>query len=494
MKKRAACIILLAAMLCTVSCGGKGVSPVTEPTNENTTVSEEVTKAPEIISEALPKADYNDYEFKFLSTDSTTTGYFCYEFDAEQLTGEIMNDAVYERNMAVEDRFNISITKLVSGSYVEQFKSSVMAGEDSYDVLVAPSSTVMQNSTMYGLAVDELPYVDIDRDWWDRMVMEQSALGGRNYALSGDINLIDDDSIWVIYFNKRLAEENKIGDLYKMVYDGKWTLDALRVACADATRDLDGDGTLDYKDQWGLVASSNNAESMLWSGGGMMGKLKSDGSMEITLDSERNINVLSKIYDVFSAKDSVLVIDRDIPGSVGDMNNWTYSYTMFKEGRALFFGYCLYTLPNFRDMEDEFGYLPCPKYDEDQADYVSIAQSWVATSLLVPKSASDPERTSVILEAMASSAQHYITPAYYNVVLTRKYSRDNESSAIIDILRKNRCFDLVYAYNFGGARSINRNLIAESNTIASSIASLKTAVQTAYEDTYQQILDSKSVQ
>ena len=125
---------------------------------------------------------------------------------------------------------------------------------------------------------------------------------------------------------------------------------------------------------------------------------------------------------------------------------------------------------------------------------ISIAQSWVATSLLVPKSASDPERTSVILEAMASSAQHYITPAYYNVVLTRKYSRDNESSAIIDILRKNRCFDLVYAYNFGGARSINRDLVSESNTIASSIASLKPAVQTAYEDTYQQILDSKSGQ
>jgi N-acetylglucosamine-6-phosphate deacetylase len=117
-------------------------------------------------------------------------------------------------------------------------------------------------------------------------------------------------------------------------------------------------------------------------------------------------------------------------------------------------------------------------------------QSWVGTALLVPKSASDPERTSIILEAMASSAKHYITPAYYDVVLTRKYSRDDESSAIIDLLRNNRQFDLVYTYNFGNIRSMNKVLIADSNTIASSLASLKDATKSAYEEAYKAVRDS----
>ncbi len=481
MKNRLICLALLTAIIA-CSCGDN--QPPSETTTGETTSS--VVEAPEIISSALPDANYDNHEFRFLTQDSTIPGFFCYEFDAEQ-TGDTMNDAVYKRNLAVEDRFNVKVSTIVSTSYVDQFKNSVMAGEDSFDAFVAPSSTILQNGYMYGLPVDELPYVDIERDWWDKLVMEQSALGGKNYALSGDINLVDDDSLWVIYFNKRLAEENKLGNFYQMVYDGKWTLDALKTACANAARDLNGDGKLDYLDQWGLVASSNCALSMLWSGGGMLGKLNSDGSMDITLDSERNVNVLTRIYDLFSAKDSVLVIDRDIPGSVAGTDNWTYSYTMFKEGRALFFGYCLYTLPQFRDMEDEFGYLPCPKYDESQEDYISIAQSWVATALLVPKSAPDPERTSVILEAMASAASYYIIPAYYDIVLTRKYSRDNESSVMLDIMRSNRCYDLVYAYNFGNARVLRDALVADSNVIASSIASIKDAVKAAYETEYKQV-------
>ncbi|MBQ2707444.1 MAG: hypothetical protein IJF67_04200 [Clostridia bacterium] len=488
MKKRTLSILLLMALLASTACGGTAAGADTTAASGDTTSAAPVTEA-EIISKDLPEKDFGGHEFKFLTIDKEQAGYLCYELDADSQNGDIMNDAVYERNTAVEEKYNIKISKEVSSDYMNMFKSAVLAGEDTWDVLDANAMAVAQNSVDYGLSADDLPYIDLSRDWWDLEVIENSALGGKNYALSGDINLVDDDSLWVIYFNKRLAEEYKVGDLYKMVWDGKWTMDNFKKLSAGATSDINGDGTLDYNDQWGFVASSNHALSMLWAGGGSLASLNKDGTLELTLDSARNIDVFTKIYDIFAAKDSVMVIDRDIPSKVGDFTNYTYSYTMFGEGRSLFFGYTLYVLPNFRDMEDEFGYLPCPKYDEAQKDYASIMQSWVGTALLVPKSASDPERTSIILEAMASSAKHYITPAYYDVVLTRKYSRDDESSAIIDLLRNNRQFDLAYTYNFGGVRNMNKVLIADSNTVASSIASMKDAAQAAYETTYQAILD-----
>ncbi len=489
MKKRTLSILLLMALLASTACGGTAAGADTTAASGDTTSAAPVTEA-EIISNSLPDKDFGGHEFKFLTIDREQAGYLCYELDADSQNGDIMNDAVYERNVEVEERFNIKISKEVNSDYLNMFRNSVLAGEDSWDVLDANAMETAKNSAEYGLSADDLPYIDLTRDWWDLEVIEKSALGGKNYALSGDINLVDDDSLWVIYFNKRLAEEYKVGDLYQMVWDGKWTFDALKKAAAGATSDINGDGALDYNDQWGFVASSNHALSMLWSGGGMLGTLNKDGTMEMALDSARNVDVFTKIFDVFSDKASVMVIDRDIPGKVGDLTNWNYSYQMFGEGRSLFFGYCLYTLPNFRDMEDEFGYLPCPKYDESQKEYASIMQSWVGTALLVPKSASDPERTSIILEAMASSAKHYITPAYYDVVLTRKYSRDDESSAIIDLLRNNRQFDLVYTYNFGNIRSMNKVLIADSNTIASSLASLKDATKSAYEEAYKAVLDS----
>ena len=495
MRNRILCMLLLSILLITAACGGGGSEGAqTQAANpgQSAAATTEAETEPEIISKALPTdKKYDGFEFNILTTNATSAGRFAYEFEAEEQTGEVMNDAVYTRNTAINEQFGVKIKKTMDASYNNLFTNAVQAGDDVYDVLSAPMTEVLQRGYTYGLAAEDLPYVDIDRSWWDQVVMDQCALGGVHYALTGDINLVDDDCIWLIYFNKRLGQEYKVGDLYKMVYDGKWTIDALKTACANASVDLNGDGVLDYKDQWGLVASKNSAASLLWAAGGSLGKMKPDHTMELTMSQEHNINVMERIFNLFADKNAVLVIDRDIPSSIDGGTNWTYSYNMFINGRSLFYGYPIYTMVNFREMEDDFGYLPCPKYDEDQKEYYSIAQEWVAPAMLAPRSASDPERTSIILEAMASAGQYYVVPAYYDVVLARKYARDDQSAKIIDILRANRQFDLVYAYNFGSARnSVSSTLTADSNTIASTFASIQPAVMTAYETTYQAIIDS----
>ena len=58
---------------------------------------------------------------------------------------------------------------------------------------------------------------------------------------------------------------------------------------------------------------------------------------------------------------------------------------------------------------------------------------------------------------------------------------------MLDIMRSNRCYDLVYAYKFGNARVLRDALVADSNVIASSIASIKDAVKAAYETEYKQV-------
>ena len=494
MKKenKSALSIMLLASLILASCGeaAAGSADTTATAGDTTTAAPE-TEA-EIISNDLPDKDYGGFEFRILTTDEMNSVRWSFEIDAEAQNGEVLNDAVFNRNQAVEEAYNVKITQMptAKSSFLTTFTASVMAGDDAYDVLVHTAQEVMKNGYLYGLPVEDLPYVDTSRDWWDTVIMEQAALGGVNYGLSGDINLVDDYATWAIFFNKALAEENKVEDLYKLVYDGKWTQDALRRICSDITRDLNGDSTLDYQDMWGMVASGNSAGSMLWSAGGMLGTLGKDGALTLSVDSARNVEALTKIFDVFSSG-QVLITDRDIPTSVEGMTNWNYSYKIFSEGRTLFFGGCLSSLDYFRDMEDEFGYLPNPKFDENQKDYISTAQEWCATMFLVPKTAPDPECTSIILEAMASAAQHYITPAFYDVQLARKYSRDDESEAILDILFENRVLDLVYTFNFGSARNIATALKAESNTIASTLASLKEAAQSAYESTYAGVLAAK---
>ncbi|MBQ2707705.1 MAG: hypothetical protein IJF67_05515, partial [Clostridia bacterium] len=136
-------------------------------------------------------------------------------------------------------------------------------------------------------------------------------------------------------------------------------------------------------------------------------------------------------------------------------------------------------------------FLPYPKYDEAQKEYITVAQEGGATMFSVPKTAPDPERTSIILDAMCSSAMAYITPAFYDVYLERKIARDDESAEMLDIIFDSRVFDIVYSYDFGSIKQFNKVMIADSNTIASSMASYKTAAQAAYESTYATIIAEK---
>ena len=64
------------------------------------------------------------------------------EFIAEELTGEVVNDAIYQRNTTVEDRLNIRYNWIGTpgngGSidkYVGKVRDSHTAGDNSYDVL-----------------------------------------------------------------------------------------------------------------------------------------------------------------------------------------------------------------------------------------------------------------------------------------------------------------------------------------------------------------------
>jgi hypothetical protein len=99
-------------------------------------------------------------------------------------------------------------------------------------------------------------------------------------------------------------------------------------------------------------------------------------------------------------------------------------------------------------MEDDFGILPLPKYNETQERYYSDVNSYTGAMLGVPKSATDPERTSIILEALAAESRYTLFPVYYDLTLQRKYTRDEESAAMLDIIFTTTVYDSGAAYNF----------------------------------------------
>ena len=70
------------------------------------------------------------------------------EIYAEELNGEAVNDAIFERNVSVEERLNVSIECLAGDGWenydntVSALRASIMAADGSYDIIAGWSSRI----------------------------------------------------------------------------------------------------------------------------------------------------------------------------------------------------------------------------------------------------------------------------------------------------------------------------------------------------------------
>jgi len=104
-------------------------------------------------------------------------------------------------------------------------------------------------------------------------------------------------------------------------------------------------------------------------------------------------------------------------------------------------------------MDEDFGIIPWPKYDETIDNYYANVDAG-CNLYIVPITNPDPEKTSVIIEALAYESYLTVLPTYYDVVLTTKFTRDAESEDMLDIIRAGRVFDIGY-YFFDNSNDLN---------------------------------------
>jgi hypothetical protein len=238
------------------SCASDKNNDETKVEQTTTTTSESVSTEPVVV---VPDEKYDGYEFRILGVDAAA-GAKSDEIFAESETGDILNDAVYNRNRIVEEKFDIKIKKISASfsSIADNLSKSVMGGEDAYDAVLQTTGAIATAiSNNYLTEIVDLPYIDINNPWWNTALIKSSEVSGKAYMLLGDISYSWKDYTWALCFNKRLYAENKLTEPYAMVREGKWTMDVLEEHCKNITKDLNGDTVLDQDDRWGLLTSKN---------------------------------------------------------------------------------------------------------------------------------------------------------------------------------------------------------------------------------------------
>ncbi len=468
--KRLLSAVLSAAMILTAlaACGetaGAGAPQQTaaQAADEAETEPQE-TRLPTGVPEGF---DGNGYVFRVLECGSETTNYTDCWTEAE--TGDVLNDLIYRRNSAVQEKMNITIKSILGGDYNavgNALSKSITAGEDAYDMFLNHMVTSAgQAASGLFLPLNELEYYDQEQPWWDSAVPGGFSIGHKLYLTNGDLGFNAMLRTSCMTFNKNLFDDRGLEYPYQSVYDGIWTMDMLDSYIRDQNADLDGDMTMDpYKDFYGLTSWYLDSPYSFFYGAGCMIILKDADDMPyINLDMEKINNIYGKMYQVFITDESNFCTKID---------DYSNAYDMFTQGRALFVECSLTHLrgDRFRNMEQDFGIIPIPKIDEIQDEYKSFLNGSIAM-IGVPKTVSDPSTISAVMTEMSAETYYSMTPQIYDIVVKTKNVRDDQSADMADLVIRNHIYDMAYANmgNFTTYSVFYRDALTSKKTDISSI-------------------------
>ncbi len=362
-------------------------------------------------------------------------------FTLEEAGGDIINEAVYERNRKTEDKLGITVASDRLGAWTELLtliQTLVLSGDNPHDVFCA-SAWFMFQSSINGLLSDlnQIPSIDFSRSWWDGDTIAMYSLGSDTlYFASGAINYFDDYSASAVYFNKVLCDGNNLAYPYDAVKSGDWTYEMFYGYISGFASDLNGDGKFDENDRYGFMENAGGMTRMYNAFGESVLVVGEDGGITVN-DSERIFEITARVLEQLfgTGNDSTVIAERRL--------GYEKANALFPDGKVLFMTGGVGDITDYRQlMTDDFGVLPFPKYDGEQEEYYCQYNTAWGTAYAVPVTNTEPERTGNILEVMGYYSPDTINTAVIEKSVLTKSTRDDESAEMLQIVFDSKFYEL----------------------------------------------------
>lgn len=436
--------------------------------------------------------DFEGETFRMLSRGIASVAH---EFTIDAMDGDVVDDAVYNRNLKVEDRLNVTIEEEFTGEYdwhgtSETLKTFILSDDPRYDVATG-SMYGMAPSTLnnYYINLHDIDYLDFDRVYWSSLFNDGADVAGRLFMTTGSVSLYLLKNTYVFFYNKKVAEDYQLSDMYTLVKDGGWTLDKMCVIAENVYSDVNGDGARDVGDLYGFGFSITEAADGFWSSFdiGIVSK-DEDGNPVLDVNVDKLTGVVAKLYNFVWENAGTAAFGRE--GEDDSSGAFTSgSLSNLADDRLIFFATNVINTEysTLRDMKSDYGILPYPKYDETQEKYYSYAHDGI-TVLTVPIIAKNPSLSGAVLEVMASENYNSVVPVYYGIALSEKYARDPDSVEMLDIIYGNLKLDTGWvfsAYLNNLPQELLRNMIRyKKQTVASKYESMSGGVSKLLDKLY----------
>ena len=481
-------LLLCAAMLLplAVACQNPDVSDTVFDLADTSSISESVqtTETVPVIPD-LPEKDFGGETFTILTNDRADD-YHSVEFEAVEMDGSLINDAVFQRNSAVESKYGVDIVAQAMGNEAQVLKKSVLAEDAAYDLALIvwyDAASLAQE----GLLADfhALPYLTLEGPWWDQNAAKELSMADKLYMMIGDMNINDKDMTWCLFFDKKLAEDYDIPDLYTLASEKKWTFEVFSSLIRDVTRDVNGDGIYDDQDLWGHVTVfARSTIAYLYSMGYSFIEKNADDLPVLNMANTAIFDTYDEIIGLFHSDN--LCHDVETMPCAGYPHQWRKCEAMFGAQQILFYAEAMQNAERFRSFENDFGILPLPSAEEGEygrhmvwcQSYTTVVPSTVLSSDALT------EKTGLLLEAIQRESHETVLPAYYDKALKSKFSRDESSSEMIDIIFATRFFDLASYYEWGNMSNVIMNAGKTGKAgLASTLESIREKTEKDLQDT-----------
>ena len=490
MKRKITAVLLLIAMLCSMAaCSESGTN--TEDTSSSsgdtapaaggeTTPAEE--DAAEDYAEYMPTSTYNGASFSILN--SSDQGWCLELVDTDETVGEIFNDTIYDRNIKIEELLGVSISAYESGDVGGEIKKAVAAGDTTHSIAYPGLSTAASLAVSDNLI--ELSGVEgfhLDMPWWDEASIDTLTIKDKLYFAENEINIQYNEATWVLYFNKQLITQFNLTSPYELVRENEWTMDKMHEMMGAVASDANGDGVLSAPDDYfGFSTHTSSFMGMLAGSGQMLIVPDGEGGYVSNMTNEKMVDIAAKIGSIINDMEATVMPDR-FPGAGTTDNEW--ARMTFYNGHSLFYGEVIGKFAELRDMEQDFGLIPFPKYETSQEYYTCNVLS-SALCYAIPASGVDIRMAADVTEAVAIESLIKLRPAYLVATITGKSMRDEESREMLELIMEYRIYEIGDIFGWGGVAStfttaVNAGGENYMSSVKKNEKAVKKAIQKALE-------------
>lgn len=441
----ASLVIAMLLSLALVSCGGGEVTTASGDSNPTT------TEARTILETKTPAGtDFGGAEVKILSRNDYD--YYDELTIASDEVSNIIDQSICEREAYVEEKIGVEIKNdkrnmdrnwsLITDIIRDHFRSNI----NEYQLAASGCCNTLDASFENCFwALSDIDSMSLDMPWYAQNFVEQATLpSGELYFIAGDATISRIRMIYATFVNHSLFERYVNEDIYKVVDDGKWTIDYQYGIASTVYNDENGNGTSDEGDLFGFSAHYNVGIDPYWSAFELPILTKADGKFVEVLDGDRMVDALTKIIDLFYNHNGVYLYDdksRD-PNLEVMMSEFASDHYLFMTHYLVCVEYQQLT-----EMEHSFGIIPMPKLNEDQSDYYSYSQDQMSV-LGIPGTVEEEklEMIGTVIEELSAYSYNYTREAYYELALKGRYVRDEQSRKMLDTIVDNLYVDAGWLY------------------------------------------------